>query len=284
MPSNFSDKPSYEEYARWYDDWLGDDLESGRAERWYELVTDAGITKLEDWEFWKKLQASLATWDASFKADHEGYSLFGLTQQPKEIGKKTFESVLNKSFRWNVLDNGKWPDPPEKSPSTVPGSDEHDPHDPQLWFGPQNWLTDFSDIFRTRLATTYFDGVGYLADKIKELAEQTTQVSPCLQLQASHDGYHAAHLTIYHQLDTLDYENSEPVSVRGRLEIQVTTTIQATITEMLHSVYEEWRMTGPPPDWEWDQNSPAFSVNYLGSTLHYLEGMIVVARDKGRTS
>ena len=67
-----------------------------------------------------------------------------------------------------------------------------------------------------------------------------------------------------------------------RLEVQVTTTIQATISEMLHRVYENWRLTGPPPDWEWDHRNPAFSVNYLGSTLHYLEGMIVMARDQGR--
>ena len=284
MLGNFSDKPSYEDYTSWYEEWLGVDLESGRAEKWFELVTDAGIRRLQEAAFWQELQTSLPAWDTSFKAKQEGYSLFGTTRQPQEIDKKTFESVLNKSFRWNVLDNNNWPDPPETSPSTAPESEERDSQDPQLWFGPHNWLTEFPDIFRTRLTTTYFDGVGYLAEKVKELAVQTTPVSPCLRLLASHDGYHAAHLWIYHELDTLDYEHRDSVSVQVRLEIQVTTTIQATISEMLHRVYEDWRMSGRPPDWEWDHNNPAFSVNYLGSTLHYLEGMIVVERDKGRTS
>ena len=284
MPNDFSDKPSYEDYTRWYEEWLGDDLESGKAEKWYELVTDAGIKRLQEAVFWQELQTRLTDWDTNYKANHEGYPLFGPTEQPKEISKKTFRSALNKSFRWNVLNNDNWPDPPEKLPSTAPESEDRDSQDPQLWFGPHNWLTDFPDIFRTRLTTTYFDGVGYLAENIKEIAEQNTLASPCLRLLASDDGYHAAHLWIYHHLDILDYEYRDPVSVPVRLEIQVTTTIQATITEMLHRVYEDWRITGPPPGWQWDQYNPAFSVNYLGSTLHYLEGMIVVARDKGRTS
>ena len=284
MPYNSSDKPSHEEYTQWYNRWFEDDLESGGAEQWYEVITDAGLRRLEESDFWQKLQDSMHLWDASFMADHEGYPLFGATQQPKEIGKKSFQSVLNKSFRWNVLRNGNWPDPPVKSPSTVPKADELDPHDPLAWFGPHNWLTDFPDIFRTRLSTTYFDGVGYLAEKVKELAQQTTLESPCLRLRAGPDGYHAAHIWIYHPLDTFDYENRDHVSVPVRLEIQVTTAIQSTISDMLHHVYEDWRLTGPPPNWEWDHNNPAFSVNYLGNTLHYIEGMIVIARERGRTS
>ena len=63
----------------------------------------------------------------------------------------------------------------------------------------------------------------------------------------------------------------------------MTTAIQATISDVLHRVYEEWRLSGPPENWEWDYRDPAFSVNYLGSTLHYLEGMIVLARGQWRT-
>ena len=195
-----------------------------------------------------------------------------------------FRASLNKSFRWNILENDNWPDPPKKSPKRLSASEERDPHDPQLWYGPHNWLTDFPDIFRTRLTTTYFDGVGYLAERIKELAKQTTEDPPYLRLRASRDGYHAAHLRIYHLLNIFDYDNRDSLRVQVHIEIQVTTAIQATISEMLHRVYQDWRITGPPPDWEWDHNNPAFSVNYLGSTLHYLEGMIVVARDKGRIS
>ena len=282
MTIDFSDRPSYEDYMQWYREQFEDDLESGRAEQWYETVTDAGLRRLEESDFWKQLQASLSVWDSTFAADHENYALFGATQQPTQITKKSFDSVINKSYRWNILENENWPDPPGEPPSTAANLEERDAQDLRWWFGPHNWLTDFPDIFRTRLTTIYFDGVGYLVEKIMDLAKQSTLGPPKLRLRASHDGYHAAHLRIYHLLDTLDYENRDHVPIQAQFEIQVTTTIQDTISKLLHRVYEDWRVTGPPPDWEWDHLNPAFSVNYLGSTLHYLEGMIVMARDQRR--
>ena len=282
MPGDFSGRPTYEEYVEWYRYSLEDDLEAGSAELWYQRVTDAGAHELETSGFWQTLQESLKTWNTEFQAAHAGYSLFDAAQQPNQIHKKTFASVLNKSFRWNVLENTKWPHPPGRSPSTASKSEERDRHDPQWWFGPHNWLADFPDIFRTRLTTNYFDGVLYLARRIEEVAEQTTVAPPKLRLRASLEGHYAAHLSFYHRLETHDYDHGDPVSVPVSLEIQITTTIQSTISEMLHRVYEDWRVNGPPPDWEWDHENPAFSVNYLGSTLHYLEGMIVAARDSVR--
>ena len=283
MPSRFTEKPSFEEYTDWYFENFEDDLQSGVTEQWYELVTDAGVQRLEGSPFWQELQVNISNWDARFKADHEGYALLGETQQPGRIEKKPFESVLNKSFRKNVLENTNWPDSPDELLSIIPRSVDSDSGYYQLWYGPHNWLDAFPDIFRTRLTTTYFDGVRYLADKVTELAQKTTTTPPTLRLRASLDGYHALHVLIYHQLDIFNYDHRDPISVQVSLEIQVTTAMQSTIVEMLHRVYEEWRMTGPPHGWEWDHRNPAFSVNYLGSTLHYLEGMIVVARDKGRT-
>ena len=148
---------------------------------------------------------------------------------PPRILKKSFESTLNKAFRWNVLDNTNWPDPPVRSPSTADQSPEVEPDDPSRWFGPNNWLVDFPDIFRVRLITTYFDGVRFLAEKVMELAEETTDVRPNLEFKASLDGYHAAHILSYHSLDINEYENSDPVTVPVTLEVQVVTTIQETI-------------------------------------------------------
>ncbi len=284
MPSDFEDRPSYEEYTDWYSKRFQDDLRDGLAKQWYEDVTDDSIQRLEESVFWQKLQERLSAWNESFTVIHEGFSLFGATPQPTGIKKKPFDSVLNKSFRWNVLENRTWPDPPERLQSTASKSDERYPDHPRFWSGPHNWLDTFSDIFRVRLTTTYFDGVRYLAENVKELAEQITSDPPEWQLHASHDGYHAAHLGISHRLDILDYENNDPVPVRIQLEIQVTTTIQETINELLHRVYADWRVNGRPHDWEWDHRDPAFSVNYLGSTLHYLEGMIVMARDEKRSN
>ena len=281
MPISSSGRPTHEEYTLWYEDVFLDDLQSGSAEQWYNEVAESVRQSLEQSAFWRQLQAALPHWDERFKADHQGYGLFGLGHQPPTIMTKPFESVLNKSFRWNVHENDAWPEPPTKHPSTAHGIHERDRDDVQLWFGPHNWFTDFPDIFRTRLSTTYFDGVGYLCDRIVELTEELSTPSASLRLQASHDGYHAAHIRFPYETQVVDYDSRTPISVSVGLEIQVTTTIQTTINDLLHRVYEEWRITGPPPDWEWDHDNAAFAVNYLGSTLHYLEGMIVVARDKG---
>ena len=149
--NSFSDKPSYEDYTRWYEEWLGDDLGSGKAERWYELVTDAGIRRLQEAEFWQELQKSLPAWDANFKANHEGYSLFGTTRQPQEIDRKPFESALSKSFRRNVLDNNKWPKPPETLQSTTPGCGEGDPQDPHFMVRP----SQLAHCFPRRISDTF---------------------------------------------------------------------------------------------------------------------------------
>ena len=285
MPRISSDKPSnIRSYTRWYEEQFSDNLYGGLAEKWYYEVTGIGLRALNKSDFWKNLQQHLHNWNVSFKAGHGGFQLYDEELQPKEIVTKSFESVLNKSLRWNVLENKKWPEPPERLPSTAPAFKHPDAEDKLWWFGPHNWLHDFPDIFRTRMVATYFDGVGYLSKEIERLAEQLTPVAPVSSLRAAHDGYHAAHLTIHHQLEIRDYENRDSVPARVSLEIQVTTSIQATIIKMLHRVYEDWRLNGVPHGWEWDHRNAAFSVNYLGSTLHYLEGMIVAAREYRETT
>ena len=279
-------KPSFEDYIDWYKKRFDDDLDGGRPEQWYETVTDAALRRLERSEFWKQLHDHLSDWNDDYFLAHDGYSLLEAPSQSIQIQKKSYESAINKSFRWNVRDNKKWPNPP-REPSKAPAeSHECGCQDPDRWFGPHNWLDEFPDIFRTRLTTKYFDGVPFLAAKIKKLAECTAEctsvASPVLRLRAFHDGYHAAHLWIYYQLETFDYLNRDPFTARVRLEIQVATMMQDAISNLLHDEYEKRRIFGQPTDWEWDYLSPTFSANYLGSTLHYLEGMIVMARDRRR--
>jgi hypothetical protein len=273
-------RPNHEVYLDWYRDRFGDDLNDGRAEQLYEQVTVKGVNDLQGSRFWTELQDNLPVWNAIFKAEHDGYDLLA-PDQPKIIGAKSFESSVNKAFRWNVLNNDEWDRPPPRRPSTAPESIEVDPEDVRYWYGPHNWIQDFPDVFRIRLVSMYFDGVRFLAERVRGLAETTTDHPPELRYIASLDGYHAAHIWVYHTLTVLDYDSRDFVPVQLRLEIQVTTTIQAAIVQMLHRVYEDWRVNGVPDSWEWDYENPAFSVNYLGSTLHYLEGMIVVARQQG---
>ena len=277
------DKPTFESYVDWYYDQVLIDLNDEGTEKWYNIVTDAGCQNLQESTFWTTLRRSLDDWNVAFLANNEGYQLLEPSQQPQRIEKKSFRSAVNKSYRWNVRENDLWPRPPEQLPSTAPiDPEDRFQDDPNMWFGPNNWLTDFPDIFRIRLIATYFDGVRYLADEIEKLAQEITSKSPELDFKASTDGYHAAHLRVYHDLETLNFPKKDDVRVEVKLEIQIVTAIQDSISRMLHDVYEEWRLNDPPRDWQWDHESPAFSVNYLGHTLHYLEGMIVNARNRWR--
>ena len=275
------ERPRLDEYLSWYEEQFGDDLNSEQPQQWYQKVTDVGRLELERSEFWKQLQGILPQWDSAFRATHDNYELLA-PDQPENIRIKTFDSAIIKAFRLNVLDNEKWPDPPAPPPSTGLAVANPTSEDVRRWFGPHNWLTDFHDIFRTRLVAFYFDGVKHLAERVKELAQQTTTAPTEFRMIASPDGYHAAHLVVQHELTTFEYDTGDLVPVPVRLEIQVTTAIQANIIDLLHRVYEDWRVNGRPPAWQWDYESPAFAVNYLGTTLHYLEAMIVIARDKGR--
>ena len=281
------DKPPFKEYAEWYNKQVSIHLEEdGEIESWYDSVTDAGLQELQQSIFWTALRGGLEGWNAAFQTTHDGYPLIEVSPLP-QIVKKSFESVKIKSYRWNVWDNKVWPNPPGEPPSTAPPPDSEDgidPEYPEVWYGPNNWLRDFPDIFRARLIATYFDGVKYLAGKVEELAKQTTGKPPKIDTKASPDGYHAVHLLVYHDLQTLDFPNRDDVNVEVKLEIQIVTAIQDRISKLLHDVYKDWRLNGPPPDWQWDHESPEFSVNYLGHTLHYLEGMIVNARNQGRNS
>ena len=281
MPEDL-ERPDYETYMDWYNRRFQDDLNDGHAEQWHQQVTVKGVNDLQGSLFWTRLQKELPAWNTMFKAEHDNYDLLA-PDQPEDISSKSFRSSVNKAFRWNVLNNDDWGFPPAKRPSSAPSGDDLDPEDVAYWYGPHNWIQEFPDVFRIRLVTMYFDGVRFLAEKVRELAQSTTDRLPELRYIASLDGYHAVHIWVYHTLTVLDYRSRDFVTVEVCLEIQVTTVIQATIVQMLHRVYEDWRVNGAPDSWEWDYENPAFSVNYLGSTLHYLEGMMVMARQQGGT-
>ena len=277
------ERPDSETYPLWYYRKFQEDLDDGGAELWHDTVTAKGVRDFRNTQFWQNLQGQLSVWENDYSAEHDSYPLLS-GEQPKEMEFKSYESTVNKSFRWNVLGNQLWPAPPRDGPGSAPRVLDVDPDDVRFWFGPHNWITEFPDIFRVRFIATYFDGARYLAEKILELARECGSLSAEIRYVASPDGYHAIHVRFYHPLTYLDFENRVSTTESVCLEIQVTTTIQATIGRMLHRVYEEWRKKEPAAAWQWDHQSSEFAVNYLGSTLHHLEGMIVVARQQGGAS
>ena len=286
MPGKFGeDPPDAEQYAEWYQDLFNDDLEGGIVEDWFQDVTDLGCDRWEKSDFWVLLMRNLDRWDEEYRDRNKGYPLLGPVR-PKGILPKSLESTVNKSFRWNVFENTDWPYPPrtKRRPSTVTEDMVPDRDDKVQWYGPSNWLSDFPDIFRVRLIATYFDGVTFLAEKVEELAGRTTSGAPKVETVASHAGYHAIHVDVSMDITLREYEYRDSIEIPVHLEVQVITSVQETIMRMLYDVYANSRSRGLSEEWEWNHSSPEFSVNYLGNALHYLEGMIVVARDQSGRS
>ena len=73
-------------------------------------------------------------------------------------------------------------------------------------------------------------------------------------------------------------------TIHFSVEVQVTTRLKEVIGTLLHSVYEVERAADMPEDadWHWDFASRTFKTNYLGHVMHYLDGMIVEAREHER--
>ena len=155
MFTNDNDKPNFEEYVDWYAQQFDDNLLGGKAEQWYERVTTTALQVWQASPFWKRLQTTLTSWDTDFKIEHNDYSLFGTLPRDTRILPKPFRSVLNKSFRWNVRENDRFDQPPRRIQRFIKVPEDPNPNESRWWFGPQNWLFTFPDIFRTRLVTTY---------------------------------------------------------------------------------------------------------------------------------
>ena len=282
MPDRFGDDPpSAEDYLDWYEEKFADALLDSKVVNWYQDTTDLGKLSWKASEFWKLLPVNLERWKEEFGLHHQGYPLMAAAAF-EDVHVKPLESVINKSYRWNVLDNPDFPNPPvtRRRPSAAPQGRESDREDRSQWYGPGNWLSDFPDIFRTRLVVLYFDGVRFLADELEGLARRQGSRPPDLDVKASHTGYHAMHVGAFHRTDLRESEHGDSAPIDIQLEMQVITFTQNMIMDIIHGVYAEARSSDAASGWEWDSDDPAFSANYLGNTLHYLEGMIVTARNQ----
>jgi hypothetical protein len=192
-----------------------------------------------------------------------GYSLLSDQNKNLLLNIKTYESFLLKTFRKNVLENSKWPDPPEEG-----------------WCLPNNWFVLIKDIVRTTIVVKYLDGIEYIIEKITSECKKN-EIETISSLEASDEGYYAAHLNIFFEIDIpkMDW-NSEKRKIS--FEIQITTQIQETIRRLLHKYYEEKRQKEKciKTNWQWNYKDDEFIVNYLGHILHYMEGMIMEIRER----
>lgn len=265
-------KPTFDKYANWLKDTLSIEVNK-QVENLYEIVATSIQTKFYESDFWQPFVAhqTLRAYDEEYRLRHSGYPLLlDREYQPPRLVTKPFASLLAKTYRMNVLDNRRWPNPPKWFGQ-------------EGWFLPENWFIKVNDVLRTCFVVKYFDGVRFLADKLKQLGSDL-HLRIEESMQARDEGYYAAHLYVYFDVEVVTRTLQTEI-ITAQVELQITTQLQEVIRQMSHLQYEERRMSSERDDrWKWDHTSREFATNYLGHILHYLEGMILEIRDRPKES
>lgn len=255
-------KPKDEiEFLEWIKEQLKFDFEPSKYKFYYETVTRKIKDDFEKSDSWKNLLQNLNEFNDEYYIE-KGVNLLIPSEKP-QIYIKSLESVINKAYRKNVLNNINYPASPDKG-----------------WVTPDNWFENLNDILRTTITVKYLDGVSFLINKLESYFSNQGFKFDC-SYEAREEGYYAAHSGIEYDFDIPDPQFS-PIKKKFNIEIQVTTQIQETIKNLLHKHYEENRKKEKAKDykWQWDYKSEEFIPNYLGHIIHYVEGMIVEIRDK----
>ncbi len=254
------DRASYE---RWLREALGVEVDQRLAAR-YDAVVAKVKRDFENSDLWTGICAALNDYDSAYRVHSQNFPLFLSAPEAPKLETKSFGSYILKTYRRNVSENERWPEPP-----------------PGEWIVPGDFGA-VSDLVRTSFVVKYLDGVEFMADRLCEQAE-AFDCAFTLDFEARMEGHYAAHLGVRdtYQIPSEKWD-TEPVPIA--IEIQITTQLQEVIRRLTHRYYEERRQQPTPvrSNWQWDYESDEFTANYLGHILHYVEGMIMEVRARQR--
>ena len=137
---------------------------------YFKSVAEAIRTAFENSAFWQTLcDKSLKEFDERYKLAHDNYPLL-ISADPPQLCAKSYASFLQKTFRYNVLQNREWPAAPIRGGI-------------QDWLLPSNWMTRINDIIRCCFVVKYLDGVESLMTDVTQLA--TSLLSPAPRMNHS---------------------------------------------------------------------------------------------------
>ncbi len=253
------EKPeNLDQYVEWLNETHKKSI-SNKTKTYYDSVSSTVQSKFSTSPFWTELSEQLREFNDQFSIQTQ-YPL--LVTDKIELNIKPWNSFLEKNFRYNVVNNKNWPNPPNRG-----------------WIFDDTWFPKANDIVRTLITVKYLDGVEFIIKKIESLANKHN-LETGKKLEARDDGYYAAHIYIADEFDIpkIDWDS---IKIKFTIEIQITTQLQEVIRTLLHRYYEAKRKLPKPDDsWKWDYKSNEFSASYLGHILHYIEGLIVETREK----
>ncbi|WP_157606194.1 hypothetical protein [Rheinheimera sp. SA_1] len=248
------------DYCAWAEGALDSHFSSQQVVNLYNVNVKSIRTTIEEHEFFQTLVDASGQWCEEYMLENN-CELYTSDVIP-ELVSKPYDSAVNKSFRFNILWNSKFPDSPDGG-----------------WITSKNLVSSFNDIIRGCLVCKYVDGPKYVIERLEQHARSLNLDSRSYS-QERDDGYYAYHfyvkipVTLFN-IDFTDYESEI------ELEIQVTTQLQEVLRSITHKFYEKERTSDSQDTskWKWDFNSGKFKVGYLSHTLHLLESIILESRN-----
>lgn len=188
------------------------------------------------------------------------------------ILQKSWDSVVDKLYRFNVEENEEPSTPPSILSIEEQATRETYPTN-QQWVTPNVAHRFADDLLRTKFVVPFVDGVVDVSERVTAVAKEL-ELPFFRRYHAKDSGYHAHH--IYALLPTIDFDG-QPTAIA--LEIKILTKLQDTLGELTHLLYELKR-TGKLKSEKkrklaWNLESPDFEASYIGHSAHYIEASMV---------
>lgn len=253
-----SQRPTFEDYPRWLVQVRGVNRAMLSSDLYENTVTNIAATLKKS-----QLYATLTGVLPNLRDEYQEQCKQVLFHASSaiNINEKSHRSFLLKTYRKNIKDNESFPDAPKGG-----------------WLLPANWFEKINDVVRTELVAKYLDGAKFIGKRLESLLSP----APSINFEARESGYYAIHI-IASFMAKIQTEPLVYLEIAVPFEIQITTQLQEVMRSLTHPAYERAREAPPPVTaevWQWDYNSEAFSLNYLGHMLRYIEGAIMQIREK----
>jgi len=257
------DEPkSISDYVEWARVVLKDDLGADVTRRIYDTNIAAALNAIQQTPFSRELNDFLIKCEQEYRSK-TGTSL-RMSTSSLEFSAKSFESVVNKLFRQNVVWNRAFPKAPQGG-----------------WVISRDVYSRLDDLVRTTVVCKFLDGPEFLSERFVAFATGNGLLVEARSLERD-DGYYAFHVYTSFAVELTDQAWALAMHTM-KTEIQITTQLQEILRDLTHRYYEQVRLERAPDRkaWKWRSNDPRFRAGFLSHSLHLLEGLILELRDAG---
>lgn len=172
------------DYILWWNENFDTKIDLAATKLYDDLSTLAKY-QFEHSDEYQELIRQLHNYDAEYRHIY-GYDLLMKRPEELKLDIKEWIKFRSKVWRKNVVYNLNWDEENWNSEDCQPDG---------RWVTPDNWFEKIHDIVRTRIVVKYFDGVGFLLDKMyNHFIDCSCQCVP--DWEAREEGYYAAHLNV----------------------------------------------------------------------------------------